>query len=221
MEINLPAMFNTMAIVTPFIGLIIGLAQVVRENRGDKWGFLTHRPVSRSTLFWGKAVAGILLYTAAVALPWLSSLVWLSMPGHVPLPFDPRMALPGAADLLCGVVYYFAGLLTGMRDARWFATRALGIGVGIICSLACQAAGSLEWAVAFIAGGLVINVAAAWGAFVGGGRYEVQPRVTRVATGIAVGTGILIVGLISFSHCRIAGKRRGAGLTTREIHRRY
>jgi F0F1-type ATP synthase assembly protein I len=199
MEINLPAMFDTMALVTPFIGLIIGLAQAVRENRGDKWGFLTHRPVSRSTLFWGKAVAGILLYTAAVALPWLSSLVWLSMPGHVPLPFDPHMALPGAADLLCGVVYYFAGLLTGMRDARWFASRALGIGVGIVCSIACLAVGSLEWAVAFIAGGLVINVAAAWGAFVGGGRYEAQPRVTRVATGIAIGSGLLMVCFILFS----------------------
>lgn len=191
-EINLPDMFNTMAILTSLIGLMIGFAQVVRENRGDKWGFLTHRPVSRSTLFWGKAAAGILLYTAAIALPWISSLVWLSMPGHVPLPFDPRMALPGAADLLCGVVYYFAGLLTGMRVARWYATRTLGIGVGIVCSIACQSAGRFEWAVAVIAGGLAINGVAAWGAFVGGGRFETQPRITRVATSVSVGTGLLI-----------------------------
>jgi hypothetical protein len=197
-EINLPGMFNTMAILTPLIGLMIGFAQVVRENRGDKWGFLTHRPVSRSTLFWGKAAAGILLYTAAIALPWISSLVWLSMPGHVPLPFDPHMALPGAADLLCGIVYYFAGLLTGMREARWYATRTLGIGAGLVCSFACQAAGRFEWAVAFIAGGVVINGAAAWGTFVGGGRYETQPRITRFATGIAVGTGLLIVCFFTF-----------------------
>jgi hypothetical protein len=198
-EINLPAMFNTMSIMTALIGLMIGLAQVVRENRGDKWGFLTHRPVNRSTLFWGKAAAGILLYTAAITLPWISSMVWLSIPGHLPLPFDARMALPGASDLLCGVVYYFAGLLTGMREARWFATRALGIGVGVVCSIACQAAGKFEWAVAFIAAGLVINSAAAWGAFVAGGRFETQPRVTRMATGIAIGTGLLIVCFVGFS----------------------
>ena len=198
LDINLTSLLNTMSILTPFIGLIIGLAQVVRENRGDKWGFLTHRPVQRSTIFWGKAVAGILLYTAAVALPWIGALVWLSMPGHVPMPFDPRMALPGAADLLSGMVYYFAGLLTGMRDARWFATRALGIGVGLVCSIVCQAAGTFEWAAAFIAGGLLINGAAAWGAIVGGGGYETQPRIARAATGIAVGTGLLIVCLASF-----------------------
>jgi hypothetical protein len=96
-------------------------------------------------------------------------------------------------------VYYFAGLLTGMRDARWYATRSLGIGVGIVCSLACQAAGKFEWAIAFIAGGLVIKSAAAWGAFVGGGSYETQPRATRIATGIAVGTGLLMVCFIAFS----------------------
>jgi len=151
-EISLFSIFNAMSMLTASIGLLIGLAQVVFESRGDKWSFLIHRPVRRSTLFWGKAVAGILLYTTAVAIPWLSSLIWLSIPGHVALPFDSRMALPGAADLLCGVVYYFAGLLTGMREARWYASRTLGIGVGIVCSIATYAAGSFWWAVAFIAG---------------------------------------------------------------------
>jgi hypothetical protein len=197
-EIDLVSTFNTMALFTPLMGLLIGFAQAVRENRGDKWGFLTHRPVSRSTLFWGKAVGGILLYTAAAALPWIGALLWLSTSGHVPMPFDPRMALPGAADLLCGMVYYFAGLLTGMRDARWFATRALGIGIGIICSIGGQAAGRFEWAVAFIAAGIVINSVAAWGTFVGGGNYQTQPRITRVATGISIGTGLLLVCFLSF-----------------------
>ncbi len=38
--------------------LMIGRALIVHENRGDRWGFLAHRPVQRSTLFFAKAVAG-------------------------------------------------------------------------------------------------------------------------------------------------------------------
>src|SRR2546430_13848305 len=38
-------------IATLLAGLIMGLGQSIPENRGDKWSFLTHRPVSRSILW--------------------------------------------------------------------------------------------------------------------------------------------------------------------------
>src|SRR4051812_15889068 len=43
----LERMFNVTMIVPALWGLTIGFAQMIRESRGDKWGFLAHRPASR------------------------------------------------------------------------------------------------------------------------------------------------------------------------------
>src|SRR4026208_2434409 len=53
------SVFSVTAFGFALVGVLIGLTQTIPENRGDKWGFLAHRPISRSTLFWGKAVSGI------------------------------------------------------------------------------------------------------------------------------------------------------------------
>jgi hypothetical protein len=44
----------------------------------------------------------------------------------------------------------------------------------------------------------VIAGAAAWGTFIAGGRFETQPRTMRSATGVSVGTGLAVAGLIVF-----------------------
>lgn len=53
----------------PLLGAALGFAQVMPELRRDQWAFLVHRPVPRTTLFWGKAVTGLLLALGATALP--------------------------------------------------------------------------------------------------------------------------------------------------------
>jgi hypothetical protein len=35
------------------------------------------------------------------------------------------------SDFLTGIAYYFAGLLTGLRQARWYASRSFGLGLAI------------------------------------------------------------------------------------------
>lgn len=181
------------------VGLLIGGAQTLPENRGDKWGFLAHRPVSRSTLFWGKASSGILLYSIATGLPLAGALLWMSWPGHLPIPFDWRFTLPGLADLLYGLVYYFAGFLTGMREARWYGSRALGIGAAVAC-FALQTGATEFWqAAAASAVGMLVVGTAARSTFVAGGRYETQTRTGRAAVAISVGLGITVVGVFVLS----------------------
>jgi hypothetical protein len=185
-------------LLTPIVGLMIGIAQVVLENRGDSWGFLTHRPIHRSTLFWGKAAAGVLLYLVAVGLPLLCASAWAAIPGHLPMPMDARMVLPLIADILCGLVYYFAGMLTGMREARWYASRIMGVGVGIACSFAASVVPEFWQAAVCCALGLLITSASAWGTFVQGGRFESQSSIMRFATGVSICTGLLISGIAVF-----------------------
>ena len=192
-------LFGLSRLLPPVVGLMIGLAQVVLENRGDNWGFLTHRPVPRSTLFWGKAVSGILLYFVAVSVPLVCGLLWIATPGHLPMPFDVHMTFPVIADILCGLVYYFAGLLTGMRDARWYASRVMGIGSGVVCSSALSVVPEFWQAVTCCTIGILISAASAWGAFVEGGRFGSQPRVTRFATAVTIGAGLLITGSVIFA----------------------
>ena len=190
------SLFGITSVLPPVVGLMIGLAQVLFENRGDAWGFLTHRPVRRSTLFWGKAAAGILLYTTAVSVPLACGLLWMATPGHLPMPFDVHFVLPVIADVLCGLVYYFAGLLTGMREARWYASRVMGIGMGIVCSNVMAVVPEFWQAVACCAVGIFMTSASAWGTFVQGGRFESQSRIMRFTTGVSIGAGLLVIGAI-------------------------
>jgi hypothetical protein len=178
-------------------GLAFGVAQTVVENRGDKWGFLAHRPIERAGLFWGKATAGILLYSGSTGLPVVAALIWVAAPGYLPIPFDWRMALPAIANLLCGLVFYFAGFLTGMRDARWYASRALGIGAAFCCLVLQTTSAATFWqAIAMSVAGLFILGTAAWGTFVGSGQYGSQPRIGRIATALSIGLGITLVGIL-------------------------
>jgi hypothetical protein len=192
------SLFGMTLILPPVVGLMIGMAQVILESRGDPWGFLTHRPIQRSTLYWGKAMAGILLYLASVGVPLTFAMAWMATPGHLPMPFDVHFVLPVIADVLCGLVYYFAGLLSGMRDARWYASRVMGIGMGIVCSIALSVVPEFWQAVLCCAFAILITSASAWGTFVQGGGFESQSRIMRFATGVSIGAGLLITGAVVF-----------------------
>ena len=99
--------------------LIIGYRQVARDDRGDMWALLTHRPVTRSQIFSGKSAAAALSYVAATAIPLAIAVAWQATPGHIPAPFDIRITSPDVIDLLAGFVYLFAAMLATVRAARW------------------------------------------------------------------------------------------------------
>lgn len=191
-SVLLDRMFTSGAFIFPMIGLLRGLTQVSLENRGDRWAFLTHRPITRTTLFFGKTIAGLTLYFIAAGLPLAAALAWIAVPRHFPAPFDWRMALPGIADLVCGAGFYFAGMLIGMRDARWYGSRTVGIGVPIICSFAAGFASEFWLAIIWGVAGILITGAAALGTFMTGGGFETQRPLLRAATGVAVGSGLAL-----------------------------
>jgi hypothetical protein len=184
--------YTVSAVLFPVAALLVGLAHVVFENRGDRWGFFTHRPVWPSTLFLRKSFAGLVLYLIATGIPLVFTLVWIAVPRHFPAPFDWRMVLPPTADLFGGSAYYFAGVLIGMRDARWYGSRIAGIDAPVICSFAAHLSPEFWQAIAWGAVGILITGVAALGTFITGGRFETQPRGLRLATGVSVGTGLAV-----------------------------
>lgn len=192
-----PFSFTLFTLTSALGALLIGRALIVRENRGDRWGFLAHRPVQRSTLFLGKAVAGALLYLAATGIPLAFVTAWMSAPGSRPMPWDSSMALPGVADMLCGLVYLLAAMLIGMREARWYGSRFLPLGAALVCSGVVVEVANFWQALAVVAVGIVIVGTAARANFVGGGRYEPLARWGRTALGLAILPGLGLAGSVA------------------------
>ena len=167
-------------------GAVLGWLQIFNERRPDLWAFLLHRPMTRTEIFLGKTLAGLGLYAVVVGVPLLVFIGWARWPGHVAAPFELRMLRPLAACILTGVVFYFAGMLTGLRQARWYASRALGLGMALIVCLLMQFR-PVWWEgflVAFI-GGAILMVAA-WGGFQTHGYYRSQPAWGKAALTFAV-----------------------------------
>ncbi len=181
----------------PAAGSALGLIQGLIDRRRGRWDFVTHRPISRTRIFFAKTIAGAGLYVLISAIPLAAAAKWIEIPGNVAAPFDWHMILPRIADLFSGLVWYVAGLLIAARQARWIGSRLMPVGLAILASVvAFGLAMNLPEAIAIFAAALAILLPAAWGAFVFGGEYGPQPLITRLAQGIAVGTGIAMAVMI-------------------------
>ena len=98
-------------------------------TRPDNFAFVVHRPIARREIFIAKAAAGLLTIYIALASPAIYVVAWAATPGHIPTPFQWRSTLPLIADLVNVGPFYFAGIVLGMRKARWFGSRVLPFGL--------------------------------------------------------------------------------------------
>jgi hypothetical protein len=194
-------------LIAALFGAALGFLQVYFESQGDKRSFLLHRPLSRSQIFLGKAMAGVGLYLLALGIPFACAVALAATPGHVDEPFSWPMALPWLADVLTGLVYYFAGMLTAQRDARWYGSRCLGLAAGLCCSYLVWILPEFWHALLTIAilGGVV--AAAAWGSFLAGGAYAPQPRLAKIALAVTLLAGL---SALSFTAKVFVGAWQGA-----------
>jgi hypothetical protein len=178
-------------------GAALGFVQIFFEAQGDKRSLLLHRPLSPSRIFLAKAVAGISLYVVALGIPFACLEGWLATPGSMPAPYHWRTGLPWLADILSGLVYYFAGMLVAQRSVRWYVSRGLVLAGAFFCSC-------LVWTLPEFWQGLVaIGISgslmglAAWGSFAAGGAYAPQPRLARVALGTIFLAGVFVLSVLS------------------------
>jgi hypothetical protein len=183
--------------VGALFGGALGFLQVFLEAHGDKRSLLLHRPLSPSRIFAGKTIAGLALYLLALAVPFAGAVGWVATPGHIAAPFRWPMVLPGLADILTGAVYYFAGMLTAQREARWYGSRGLGLAVAVLCSLLVYILPEFRHALAAILTLGVLLAVAAWGSFIAGGAYASQPRIAKAALVVTSLIALLVVGTVA------------------------
>lgn len=161
------------------IGAALGMIQILPELRRDQWASLLHRPVPRSSIFFGKVVAGLILYTLATGLPLLASMAYVASPGRIAAPFLPQLAIPAASDLLLGGVFYSAALLVALHRGRWIGSKAI-IVLGAVAVLMIHVAGGFPFLLPLVA--MVVLFLAAWGAMEGS--LAARPRISIFTLGL-------------------------------------
>jgi ABC-type transport system involved in multi-copper enzyme maturation permease subunit len=170
-------------------GAALGWLQARNEAHRDLWAFLIHRPVTRTEIFQGKAIAGLCLYVFGAGLPLAVFIAVVRWPGHIAAPFEWAMVLPLVSVFLTGAAWYFAGLLTGLRQARWYASRGFGLALAMVSSL-CVFNLNEFWKTLLVTAIVVVILAAAvWGAYQSGGYYSGQPAAGRLGLIVAMTAG--------------------------------
>jgi hypothetical protein len=130
-------------------------------------------------------------YLLVLLAPSACAVALAATPGHVAAPFEWGMALPWLADVLTGLVYYFAGMIVAQREARWYGSLGLPLAAGVFTSLCVWHV--TEFWQALVAIGLMSGLVAvaAWGSVCGGGVYSRQPRLGKLALGSTLLLGLL------------------------------
>ena len=192
---------STFLLVTSFgcalVGAAIGTLQILPELRRDQWAALLHRPVTRSTIFFGKVIAGLGLYFFATTLPFLASVAYVAMPGQFAAPLVPGLLLPGLSDLFLGMVFYFLALLLCLHRGRWIGGRG-----AILLSALPVFVLHLTAGYPFLLpiGTSLVILLAAWGAMQANGLMRDRPPLMRIACVAIIFTGsyaaLLLLGAL-------------------------
>jgi hypothetical protein len=188
-------------------GAALGWLQTRNEAHRDLWAFLIHRPMTRVEIFRAKTIAGLCLYILGAGLPMVVLVAAVRVPGNVAAPFEWAMLLPLGLIFLMGIAFYFAGLLTGLRQARWYASRGLGLGLPILAAFGVFGFNELQWSFIGIAVAVLVLATAARGAYQSSGFYGGQPMAGRLALIITMAVGCtfsLLAGLSFLIHLVVA-----------------
>ena len=174
-------------------GAALGWLQTRNEAHRDLWAFLIHRPVTRTEIFRGKASAGMCLYFFGAGLPVAIFIAVVKMPGHIAAPFEWAMTLPLISIFLTGFAFYFAGMLTGLRQARWFVSRCFGLGLALLAAINVFNMPDFWMSLIFSIMATVILALAASGAYQTGGFYRGLSPLKKLALIISLMAGCGVV----------------------------
>jgi hypothetical protein len=184
---------STFLMVTSFGSALagIGLAclQILPELNRDRWAALVHRPARRETLFFGKALAGVLLCLAATLVPFFLSVAYVAIPGQFGAPLVPGLLRPGLSDAVCGLAFYFAAFLVCLHRGPWLGSRG-AMALALVPLFVFHVTGS--WPFLFPIAAAFLFFLAARGAFLTNHRLRDMPLSGRLACTTAIFFGAYV-----------------------------
>jgi hypothetical protein len=120
LEAGLGRKFATMSVV---LAIGIGLLQTLGESVRGTYPFLLHRPMSRRRIIAVKLAVGAGLSFGISGGAILALGLWAATPGTHPSPFEWSMTAGVWRLWIVMPILYFGAFLTGIRPARWYASR--------------------------------------------------------------------------------------------------
>jgi hypothetical protein len=189
-----PAVAALISFATAATGFALGLAQPLHENAFDLWALRVHRPVSRSLLFAGRLLAGLILYAFLIVLPTIV-LILIATTSAGGLFFRPAFASPALADLLNGLLFYLAGLLCAQRHAFLLGSRGLPLLFALTAAVVAARVQHLSTALLLEALAAFLLLIAAHGSDLSHGYTLRRPR-PRAATPILALTLLVAISAI-------------------------
>lgn len=175
------------------VALCMGVMSWAFDVTPDRWALLIHRPATRAQWWWGKVGVSLAVYATAVLLPWFVAGWWCSVPGNVAGPWYPEMLLPGAVNASGGGLFYFAGMLTVLRSARWWVSRAVWVLTAGVFATLVYAMPSLLWTLVSLTLGWLLLAHASWSHF----RAKADRPLSvagQISSSLSVFVGIVVAG---------------------------
>ncbi|HVX86890.1 MAG TPA: hypothetical protein VH253_19055, partial [Phycisphaerae bacterium] len=184
-------------------GIAFGTRQAYEDRSLDAWTILIHRPASRVSLFLGRTLAGLTLYTftAAIVLAALGLAGRSHFAGEF---FHWRFLLPACADAFAGLAYYFAAMAAAERHARWWVSRVIPLGPALLATLLVVNAQTFPTALIAATPLLLLSALTAYATFASHGFTlpRAISRPARAALALSLLLGFTILSLFALNWAR-------------------
>jgi hypothetical protein len=119
-------------VISVLFALALGFRQSSWESAKGTYLFLLHRPLRREVIFAVKLALGLGVLLLCAAVPIVLYGTWAAIPGHHPSPFEWSMTLSTWETALLTPLLYVGAFLSGIRPARWYATRLLPLAASLL-----------------------------------------------------------------------------------------
>ena len=116
-------LMSSLTLVGAGLAIALGLKQTAWEAGQNTYHFLLHRPASLRRIFGWKMAVGVGLTLLAPGVMILLYALWAATPGAHAAPFRWSMTLPAWSYWAALPVLYVGAFASGLRPARWYATR--------------------------------------------------------------------------------------------------
>ena len=144
--------------------LLFGFLQSLPDSRNDASGFLLHRPISTSKIFWAKLIAGAIAYVISVAVPLSVTATYLELVGPEKMPTSGWQVLRVAVFSI--LIFAFHPTAMWIAWGRYWSRLLLfGLPFGLPILGIASATGYLEIHLLWFALAILFTpLLAAWGA---------------------------------------------------------
>ncbi|MCU0720205.1 MAG: hypothetical protein MUC83_10920 [Pirellula sp.] len=125
-ELSSNLCFQTV-IASAVFGVFLGVASFWFDSNGAARGYLVHRGIWLSRVFFIRTLLGFISFMIAMWTPLLCCGFYISMIGPATLPITPYAIVPSLVVVVFSFGFFFAGSMIVCRASSWFGSRLLPI----------------------------------------------------------------------------------------------